>query len=150
MNKTSSFVVILAAALLPRPSFAADAKTVGFIKDVQPILKESCVKCHSLNPKNPKRKGAGELRLDDKAAALKGGRSGQAIVPGDSKNSLLVKLLAGPVPRPVKGEDDKDIDAMPKAKKGEKWKPLTKDQIAIIAKWIDQGADWPNAPAPQK
>ncbi len=150
MNKTLPFAVVLAAALLPRASFAADAKKVDFVKDVQPILTESCAKCHSLNPKNPKRKGAAEFRLDDKAAAMKGGRSGVAIVPGDSKKSLMVQLLAGPVPRPVKGEDDEDIDAMPKAKKGEKWKPLPKDQVAIVAKWIDEGAAWPEAPAPKK
>ena len=36
-----------------------------------------------------------------------------------------------------------DVDAMPKAKKGEKFSPLPQEQIDLIGKWIDQGADWP-------
>jgi mono/diheme cytochrome c family protein len=129
------------------PAMQDGGKKVDFNKDIAPIFKESCVKCHSLDPKKPKKKGAGELRLDDKALAMKGGRSGAAIVPGNSKDSLLFKLLSGPVPRPVKGEDDKDIAPMPHAKKGEKWKPLPPEQVALIQAWIDQGAVWPE---PQK
>lgn len=140
-----SFQVSAAVLILSAAAAAAQdgGKKVDFNKDIAPIFKESCVKCHSLDPKKPKKKGAAELRLDDKALAMKGGRSGAAILPGSSKDSLLYKLLNGPVPRPVKGEEDKDIAPMPHAKKGEKWKPLPADKIALIQAWIDQGADWP-------
>jgi mono/diheme cytochrome c family protein len=131
-----------AAAPAPTPAPAGGDK-IDYVKDVKPIFEASCVKCHGLDPKKPKKKPAAGLRLDDKAAALKGGRSGAAIVPGDSKNSLLFKLLSGPVPRPSKdADDDKDIAPMPKAKRGEKWKPLPDAQIAVIRQWIDQGATW--------
>lgn len=138
-----SAVLALTFGLGLAAAASADEAKVDFAKDVQPILKASCVNCHSIDPKKPKKKPAGELNLEIKASAMKGGRSGAAIVPGDAKNSLLFKLLSGPVPRPVKDEDDKDIPPMPKAKRGQKWKPLTAEQIDVIRRWIDQGANWP-------
>jgi len=140
-------LALIAALGLARASAAADpaaAKKVDFVKDVQPIFKASCVKCHGADPEKPGKKAAAKLWLDDKAAAMKGGKSGVAIVPGKSKDSLLFKLLSGPVTMTVE-DDDKEIAPMPKVKKGEKWKPLTDDQIATIKQWIDQGADWPAA-----
>lgn len=129
------------AAAQPAPAPAA-ADKVDFVKDVQPIFKASCVKCHGLDEAKPDKKPAAKFRLDDKAAAFKGGRSGVALVAGDSKNSLLFKLLNGPVARPDKGEDEM-ISPMPKVKRGEKWKALPAEQVETIRKWIDQGADWP-------
>jgi mono/diheme cytochrome c family protein len=123
---------------------ASDAKKIDFVKDVAPIFKTSCVKCHSVDPTKPKKKPAAGFRLDDKAAAFKGGRSGKALIAGNAKDSLLFKLLSGPVERPDKDEDDKEIDPMPKVKRGEKWKPLSDDQIATLKQWIDQGANWPD------
>jgi hypothetical protein len=114
---------------------SADDKPVDFSSQIQPILKTSCVKCHSLD--NPRKTAAGGLRLDDKDAALKGGKSGHDIVPGDSTQSLLYKLLLGPTS--VNGHH---VDAMPKQKRGEQFKPLEKEQIDLIKSWIDQGAKW--------
>lgn len=133
----------LAFALSARPSAAAEAD-VSFSKDIRPILKANCVKCHGLDAAKPKKKAAAGLRLDDGEAAMKGGRSGQAIVAGDAEHSLLYKLLSGPVPSPVKGKDgkEKEIDPMPKAKKGEDFKPLAKEDVEKIKKWINQGARW--------
>ncbi len=138
----SSFVAVALGLGAALPAAAADAAKVDFLNDVQPIFKAACVKCHSLDDKKPEKKAAAKFRLDDKAAAMKGGRSGAAIVPGDAKNSLLFKLLSGPVARPVKGEDDEDIAPMPKVKRGEKWKPLPPEQVETIRRWIDQGAEW--------
>jgi hypothetical protein len=123
------------------PVGAADAagadKTVDFKKDIKPILDQSCVRCHRADPKNP-RGPAAKLRLDDKDAAMKGGKSGVAIVAGKADDSLLYKLLKGPVK-----EGDKEIAAMPKPRqRNEAFKPLPQDQIALIRKWIDQGAKW--------
>lgn len=113
----------------------ADDKAVDFSSQVQPILKDSCVKCHSLN--NPRKQAAGGLRLDDKDAALKGGKAGHDIVPGDATQSLMYKLLLGPTT--VNGHH---VDAMPKQRRGEEFKPLDKDKIELIRSWIDQGAKW--------
>ncbi|HEY8750277.1 MAG TPA: c-type cytochrome domain-containing protein [Tepidisphaeraceae bacterium] len=114
---------------------AQAAEKVDYATQIQPLLKQSCVKCHSLD--NPKKQAMAGLRLDDKAGALKGGKhAGKAIVPGKAEDSLVYQLLNGPVTI-----DGKKIDAMPKnPKRGEAYKPLEKAQITLIKDWIDQGA----------
>jgi mono/diheme cytochrome c family protein len=102
---------------------AADPK-VDFARDIQPILKASCLKCHG--PEKPK----GQFRLDVKALAMKGGVNGKDIVPGASKDSLLVKLLLA--------ADDEE--RMP-----QKSPALSKEKIGLVRRWIDQGAAWPDA-----
>ena len=70
------------------------------------------------------------LRLDGRQAALKGGYSGRVIVPGNSAESKLIRLVAG-------------LDAkivMPPV--GEK---LTAEEVGLLRGWIDQGAEWPEA-----
>jgi mono/diheme cytochrome c family protein len=126
-----SISVLLASAGLS----AADPK-VDFAAEVQPIFAASCIKCHGAgDPKDPKKGPAGGLRLDDRAALLKGGRSGKAVVPGKSADSLLVKVLAGPTK--VGG---KEIAGMPKAMGQGGFNPIAADKIETIKKWIDQGA----------
>ena len=115
----------------------AAEKEVDFKKDIQPIFKASCIKCHS--PNNPRHKPASDFRLDDKTAALAGGKAGSDIVPGKADDSLLYKLLKGPV-----SHDGDDIDPMPKAMRGQKWKPLPDKQVELIKQWLDQGAKWPD------
>ena len=145
MNRSSNKTLFLVAILaLARAASAEDVKKVDFVKEVQPIFKAACVKCHGVDPEKPQKKAAAKLWLDDKNAAMKGGKSGVAIVPGNSKDSLLFKLLVGPVTVHVE-DDDKELSPMPKVKKWEKFKALPDGQIATIKLWIDQGADWPAA-----
>jgi hypothetical protein len=105
--------------------------TVSFTADIQPILEQSCLRCHG--PEKPK----GGFRLDIKEAALRGGENGVAIVPGDSAKSPLIHFVADLVA---------DMEMPPKGK-GD---PLTTEQIALLRAWIDQGADWPASPATGK
>jgi mono/diheme cytochrome c family protein len=125
-----------ALACMPTAAKAAD-KAVDFNKDIQPIFKQSCIKCHSLD--NPRHKAAAGFRLDNRADALKGGDNAhdKDIIPGNAKDSVMYKLLFDNVS--IEGED---IDKMPKKKKGEEWKSLPKEQIELIKAWIDQGAKW--------
>ncbi|HEV8541042.1 MAG TPA: c-type cytochrome domain-containing protein [Verrucomicrobiae bacterium] len=112
------------AAVLAAPVLAtrADDK-VDFAKSIQPILEKRCIECHG--PKKQK----GDLRLDSKDAALKGGKDAKAIVPEKLSDSDMVRRISLPP-----GDDD----IMPP--KGD---PLTKDQIELIKKWISEGAEWP-------
>lgn len=101
---------------------SAVSRRVSFVADVQPLLVSRCLICHGPE------KQEGGLRFDRRDAALKGGDSGPAIVPGDGAGSLAVQLVAGLQPErrmPAEGE------------------PLSTEQIAILRAWIDQGADWP-------
>jgi mono/diheme cytochrome c family protein len=111
--------ILMAIAFMALPARGA----VDFARDVQPIFQKACYSCHSAE------KQKGELRLDVKMLALKGGESGPAITPGKSRESLLIKL--------VRGEDEDRV--MPA--KGER---LTAAQINTLAKWIDAGAAWPD------
>src|SRR5258706_7013361 len=73
------------AAKLP----VAVARKIEFSEDVLPILKGSCVKCHG------EVRQKGKLRLDSRAAALKGGEEGAVIAAGDSAHSDLIARVAG-------------------------------------------------------
>lgn len=114
---------------------SARADKVDFATQIQPIFKHSCVKCHSLD--NPRHKAASGFRLDTREAAMKGGKFGKDIVPGHADESLLVKLLHGD--QEVNGDS---VDAMPKAMRGQEFKPLPEKQINLIKDWINQGAKW--------
>ena len=99
------------------------AAAVDFNRDIEPLLAERCHKCHG----SEKQKSG--LRLDNKADAFKPADSGEiAIVPGHSAKSQLIKLVAS---------SDKDERMPPKGE------PLTAAQIALLAQWIDAGAEWP-------
>jgi len=124
-------------------SGGAAAPKVDFGRDIKPILADSCFQCHRVDPANPRRRASGGLRLDDKAAALKGGRSGKAIVAGDAANSLLYQVLKGSAKNARGGE----VPPMPEAPRGQDFKPLSEEKIALIKNWIDQGAEWPDSPA---
>ena len=54
---------------------AAVVEKIDFVREVQPLLAENCVKCHG-----PEKQKAG-LRLDLKTAAMKGGDDGKVIEP---------------------------------------------------------------------
>ncbi len=96
-------------------------KKISYSKNVHPIFQNSCYKCHG----NGKKKGG--FNLDSRENILKGGKSGKAVIVGDSKNSYLIKL--------VKAIDPENV--MP-----EKGRRLTSDEIETLSSWIDQGVPW--------
>lgn len=102
-------------------------RPVGFVEDIQPIFASACYDCHG----PAKQKGG--LRLDARSAALRGGDSGTAIVPGNGAGSLLVHAVAGV---------SEALEQMP-----QEADPLSSEQIALIRTWIDQGAEWPDSAA---
>ncbi len=111
------------APVIAAPARAGGDAAVDFARDIRPILAKSCYGCHG--PKQRK----SDLRLDDKAAALRGGAEGPVILPGKGAESPLVARVASDDPEQV----------MPP--KGEK---LTPGQVGILRAWIDHGADWPS------
>src|SRR6185503_19045964 len=110
----------------PETLILAKVQRFDFVKDVKPILEFECVACH--------REGhdEGGLRLDTRELAFKGGDNGPGIVAfRPQKSSVSTSTLASPG----------DEKLMPPAKKGG---PLPKEKITTLAKWIEQGASWPN------
>ena len=97
--------------------------SVNFHEDIWPILESRCLDCHA----GAKVKGG--LRLDNRAAALAGGKGdGPAIVPGKPAESALLARIKSP------HEDE----VMPP--KGDR---LTAQQIQKLETWIQEGAVWP-------
>ena len=110
-------------SLLLAATLTAQEPKVDFAREVFPLLEQACSKCHG-----PEKQKA-RLRLDARATALRGGKSGPALVPGDAKQSRLYVRITG--------SDGKK--RMPLERE-----PLSAEQIATIGRWIDQGADWPD------
>src|SRR5579872_4007992 len=116
-----SFLIVLFLGEPPQQA------PVDFDRDIRPIFKASCLKCHG-----GEGKAKGQLRLDQKAAAFRGGAGGKAIVPGKSSESPLYKLLV---------DADEDVRMPQKAPR------LGEAQIGMIRRWIDEGARWPEEAA---
>jgi hypothetical protein len=99
---------------------ASPRQDVTFEKDIKPLFEKSCFKCHG--EEKPKAK----LRVDSIEAIKKGSSSGEVVVVGKSEKSSLVHSIS---------MLDPDL-AMPPEGKGD---PLTKEQVALVRAWIDQG-----------
>lgn len=110
------------AALIP---LSASAEKIEFTTQIQPILSENCYACHGPDEATVE----GGLRLDVRELALKGGDSGKAIVPGDPDASQILDRITHSDPNEIMPPPDKK-------------KPLKPDQVALIRKWIEEGAQW--------
>lgn len=105
---------------------------VDFEKDILPVWEARCLDCHG------EEKQKGDFRLDRLSSLLRGGDSGEpAVVPGNPDGSFLMKAIR---------HEEEDYEMPPKGKK------LTVEQIALVAKWIQEGAKVPESwgPAEEK
>ncbi len=110
--------------IVPIPVVTLSRKEpVRYEKDIEPILVNKCMTCHSGPVKEAK------LDMSSFASLVKGGKSGKPIVPGKSADSLIVKR-AGKTEKPF---------MPPKSEE-----PLTAEELALIKMWIDQGAQPPS------
>ena len=107
------------AAFAASADGSADAR-VDFQKQIQPLLAQRCHSCHG---EDVQQSG---LRLDKRQNAMRGGDYGPVIIPGKSAESKLIR-------RVVNG--DGGLQMPPTG-------PLSKEEIALLKAWIDQGADF--------
>ncbi|MDB5314155.1 MAG: putative rane protein [Gemmataceae bacterium] len=90
--------------------------------DVIPIMLRRCTACHG------RHRQEGGLDLRTKAAMLRGGKSGAAIVPGKPAESLLLKKLrTGQMPPP-----DRLVEASVQL--------IIPVEIEVVGKWVAAGA----------
>jgi hypothetical protein len=106
--------------LVPQTASAREPAPVSFINDVAPILKENCFGCHGA--KNPKSK----LDMTKYESLRKGGTKEDPIAPGKPDDSILLDMLqaTGELRMPPKENGD----------------ALPKEKIAVIERWIKEGA----------
>jgi len=91
---------------------------VTFADHVLPIFRQRCGSCHNANDKR------GGLAVDNYTALMSGGSSGDVIESGDSGNSYLFSLITHASEPKMPPNADK----------------LPANELAIIEKWINQGA----------
>ena len=105
---------------MPEVKRATGNETVSFSRDVAPLLVDNCTGCHIDAMRNQ-----GGLRMDSFSQMLRGGDSGEIVLPGRGADSLLVKKLRG-----MEG------NRMPAG-----GRPALADKdIQLISTWIDEGA----------
>lgn len=109
----SLFVLVLSSSL--------QAAEPDFKKDIEPILKSSCVSCHG------PQKSKGGLRLDAAAPNFGVGDLGQSISPGYVGKSFLIHRI-----------ESKGDDRMPP--EGPALKP---ESVKLLKAWIEAGAKRP-------
>ena len=77
----------LSTAWLPASDVPAPA--IDFYRDIAPIFRATCYTCHGPD------KQEGKLRMDSRAALLKGGEDGPGLVVGDGAKSAIVMRSLG-------------------------------------------------------
>jgi hypothetical protein len=117
-------IVVLVIGLLPCASSLADENNPVLDRDVLPLLKARCLKCHS------PLKAKGKLNISSPRSLARGGASGPVIVPGKLDESALWDLVSN--------------DEMPPKPE----EPLSADEKTMLRRWIEQGAK--NLPAGAK
>ena len=93
------------------PTLAPVVGNPTYKANIQPIFIASCTTCH--NTASPTAK----LDLSTFAGIMKGGKDGIIVIPGDSANSLLIKIQSA-----------------------KHFQNLTPDELALVKRWIDAGA----------
>lgn len=127
MKKLNKPILVLAAAVsfllgaCDSDKFPGEPEVkdnVSFALDIQPILTAECATCHNPSEVEP------DLREGFAYESLMNLEEG-AIIPGNAEESELVEMLEW-----AEGSDN----PMPPAG------PMTPLHIALIKKWIDEGA----------
>lgn len=116
-------IIVLLSAVVASVYFLLPSKSkIDFNAQVKPIFNKKCIACHG----GVKQQSAFSLLFREEA--LQKAKSGKyPIVPGDAGKSELIKR--------IKAKDEEE--RMPY-----KHEPLSKEEIAILEQWIDEGATW--------
>ncbi len=108
-------------------------KTVEFNRDVRPILSENCFACHGPDAKARE----ANLRLDTEKGATKKREDYEnpAVVPEKPGKSALIQRI-------THSDPEKRMPPPKMNHEGSGGKKLTGREIALLRKWVDQGASW--------
>ena len=115
------FILLLASIALRAADSLSPADLEFFEKEIRPLLINRCYECHG------EEKQKGGLRLDSRAATLRGGDSGPALVPLVPEQSALIKAIS---------YSDPDFQMPPK-------NPLPAREVQLLTEWVKRGAPDP-------
>lgn len=120
------FVCFLTASLAVSTATAA----VNFEKEILPFLTKKCIDCHKapFEENGKKKEPKAGLRLDASWAIVKGSENGPVLTAGAPDKSSIYESVMLPKDddghMPSKGDD------------------LTKEEAALLKKWIEEGANF--------
>ena len=119
-------ILLAAFACKPKPNDVHLPEEISFNFDIRPILSDNCYVCHG--PDSSSRQAG--LRLDLRSFAIDRLEDGKrAIVPGNSKKSELIHRVSS---------TDPELMMPPPEMK----RHLSEREIALLQKWIENGAEW--------
>jgi mono/diheme cytochrome c family protein len=116
------FVVAMAGIVWTPSARSQSEAPVDYQRHIKPLLHEHCIDCHG-----PDAQQSG-LRLDAYPLILQGGDRGPGLLPGKPQQSVLLHALRG----------TGGVQRMP-----EGLPALKAEQIALVERWIAQGARGP-------
>lgn len=123
-KKTSVLVLAsVTASLLLVGCGEKETKPLTYMADIKPILDQHCVECHQAGGKGTEKSG---LLLDSYAATMRGTKFGPVVIPGQSINSTLYRLVSGKADPSLRMPHDAE--------------PLPEQVTNQLRDWIDQGA----------
>ena len=132
MNVSTRNIALAVLAFVGCRAFAAEPVAqaplpdkIEFNRDIRPILTENCYSCHG--PDASQRKA--ELRLDTKDGLFNALKDIHPVIPQHPETSEIYRRIT----------NDNADERMPEPKSGRRLAPR---QIALIKKWIEQGAPW--------
>ncbi len=108
----------LAQEPAPVPVAVAATNQVDYAKDIRPIFDKSCVSCHGA------RKASAGFRADRREDFLRDTPAGALVRPGNSADSPLIKIITGET----------------KMRRSAASHILSRENIALVKAWIDNGA----------
>ncbi len=122
---SKKITVVTILLLIAASSFLYITKRppVDFTTQVKPIINKNCITCHG----GVKQKAGFSLLFREEALLGKTESGKRAIVPGDAANSEMIRRLT------LKDPEER----MPY-----KHDHLSKEDIDILTRWIDEGARW--------
>ncbi|MBG98741.1 MAG: hypothetical protein CMN58_00170 [Solibacterales bacterium] len=121
-DKLTASEIAIVRAWIDGGALSRDGLPVLTEKDAIPIFQMRCVNCHG------KRRREGDLDLRTLASALKGGKSGPAIVRGNPGESLVLhRIKSGEMPPPEMLFENQV-------------RPPSNEEVEVLQRWIAEGA----------
>ena len=111
---------LIGILLLSLTSQLSAEELIDYRRQIRPLLSNSCYACHGPDRANQEN----DLRLDVRDHAIT-----SAISPGNADESEIIRRLLS-----------EDEERMPPSDSTRT--PLTPEQVALVKKWIDQGANF--------
>jgi WD40 repeat protein len=119
---------MIMAVLIAAPTLDGGA-VPDYQSQVAPLLKQYCAGCHNDEDRE------GKFSLESYASLQRGTKHGPALLPGDAKGSLMLRLMTGAA-KPGMPPKDEPRPSL--------------EEIAIIEAWIASGARGPRGEEPSR